>query len=48
MPQDDPQRRRPDTTRAETELDWKPRWQARQGIREMTLYYYDKVEAGLV
>ena len=36
MPIDDPQQRRADTTRAESELGWKSRWTVKQGILEMT------------
>lgn len=32
MPIDDPQRRRPDTTRAKEQLQWQPRWSVRQGV----------------
>ena len=38
MPIDDPQQRRADTTRAETELGWQSRWTVKQGILEMTRY----------
>lgn len=40
MPIDDPQQRRADTTRAETELGWKSRWSVQQGILEMTRYVF--------
>jgi UDP-glucuronate decarboxylase len=48
MPTDDPQRRRPDTTRAKETLDWQPRFAVRQGVREMTLYYHQKIQQGLL
>ena len=32
MPIDDPQRRRPDTTRAKESLGWQPQWSVRQGV----------------
>lgn len=45
MPIDDPQQRRADTTRAETELGWQSRWTVKQGILEMTRYYLPQVLA---
>jgi UDP-glucuronate decarboxylase len=35
MPIDDPQRRRPDTTRAKETLQWQPKWSVRAGVEEM-------------
>ena len=37
---DDPQRRRPDCTRAKERLGWAPRWKVMQGIEE-TVRYFD-------
>lgn len=35
MPTDDPQKRRPDTTRAKEVLQWEPRWTVEMGVEEM-------------
>jgi UDP-glucuronate decarboxylase len=32
IPIDDPQRRRPDTSRAKESLKWQPKWSVRQGV----------------
>lgn len=48
MPQDDPQKRRPDTTRARQVLDWQPRWSVRMGLEEMVRYYKTKMEEGSI
>lgn len=46
MPTDDPQKRRPDTTRAKEVLDWQPRWTVRMGLEEMVRYYKAKMTEG--
>lgn len=46
MPTDDPQKRRPDTTRAKEVLDWQPRWTVRMGLEEMVRYYKAKIVEG--
>jgi UDP-glucuronate decarboxylase len=46
MPTDDPQKRRPDTTRAKETLDWQPRWTVRMGLEEMVRYYKAKMAEG--
>ncbi|KAI0347010.1 NAD(P)-binding protein [Trametopsis cervina] len=46
MPTDDPQKRRPDTTRAKQTLDWQPRWTVRMGLEEMVRYYKAKIAEG--
>ena len=46
MPTDDPQKRRPDTTRAKQTLDWQPRWTVRMGLEEMVRYYKAKMAEG--
>lgn len=46
IPTDDPQKRRPDTTRAKETLDWQPRWTSRMGLEEMVRYYKAKMEEG--
>lgn len=46
MPTDDPQKRRPDTTRAKQVLDWQPRWTVRMGLEEMVRYYKAKMIEG--
>jgi UDP-glucuronate decarboxylase len=46
LPKDDPQRRRPDTTRAKETLDWQPRWSVKMGLSEMVRYYKAKMAEG--
>ena len=46
MPTDDPQKRRPDTTRAKEVLEWQPRWTVRMGLEEMVRYYKAKIAEG--
>ncbi|ESK93589.1 udp-xylose synthase [Moniliophthora roreri MCA 2997] len=46
MPTDDPQKRRPDTTRAKETLQWQPRWTVRMGLEEMVRYYKAKMAEG--
>jgi UDP-glucuronate decarboxylase len=46
MPTDDPQKRRPDTTRAWESLEWKPRWTVRMGLEEMIRYYKARMAEG--
>jgi len=46
MPPDDPQKRRPDTTRAKESLDWQPRWTVSMGLEEMVRYYKAKMAEG--
>jgi len=46
IPVDDPQKRRPDTTRAKESLDWQPRWTVRMGLEEMVRYYKAKMAEG--
>ena len=46
LPQDDPQKRRPDTTRAKATLDWQPRWSVKMGLQEMVRYYKAKMAEG--
>ncbi|KAG8936026.1 UDP-glucuronic acid decarboxylase 1 [Tulasnella sp. 419] len=48
MPTDDPQRRRPDTTRAKQTLGWQPRWTVRMGVEEMVRYYKAKMAEGSI
>ena len=48
MPADDPQKRRPDTTRAKQVLDWQPRWTVRMGLEEMVRYYKAKMIEGKI
>ncbi|KAK1927224.1 UDP-glucuronic acid decarboxylase Uxs1p [Papiliotrema laurentii] len=48
MPIDDPQRRRADTSRAKESLQWQPQWNVRQGVREMVLYYSQKLKDGSI
>ncbi|WOO77018.1 UDP-glucuronic acid decarboxylase 1 [Vanrija pseudolonga] len=46
LPTNDPQRRRPDTTRAKETLEWQPRWAVRQGVEEMVRYYQSQIAQG--
>ena len=46
IPTDDPQMRRPDTTRAKESLQWQPRWTVRMGLEEMVRYYKSKMAEG--
>ena len=46
LPKDDPQKRRPDTSRAKAALDWQPRWTVRMGLEEMVRYYKAKMAEG--
>jgi len=48
IPTDDPQKRRPDTTRAKETLGWQPRWTVRMGIEEMVRYYKAKMAEGSI
>jgi UDP-glucuronate decarboxylase len=48
IPTDDPQKRRPDTTRAKETLDWQPRWTVRMGLEEMVRYYKAKMADGSI
>jgi UDP-glucuronate decarboxylase len=48
IPTDDPQKRRPDTTRAKEVLDWQPRWTIRMGLEEMVRYYKAKMAEGSI
>jgi len=48
IPTDDPQMRRPDTTRAKEVLGWQPRWTVKMGVEEMVRYYKAKMAEGSV
>ncbi|KAF8511188.1 NAD(P)-binding protein [Gautieria morchelliformis] len=48
MPVDDPQKRRPDTTRAKETLGWQPRWTVEMGVEEMVRYYKAKIAEGSI
>lgn len=48
MPTDDPQKRRPDTTRAKEVLDWQPKWTVRMGLEEMVRYYKARMAEGSI
>ena len=48
MPIDDPQKRRPDTTRAKETLGWQPRWPVAAGLEEMVRYYAAKLAEGSI
>lgn len=46
IPTDDPQKRRPDTTRAKESLQWQPKWTVEMGLEEMVRYYKAKIAEG--
>lgn len=46
IPTDDPQKRRPDTTRAKETLGWQPKWTVEMGLEEMVRYYKAKLAEG--
>lgn len=46
MPVDDPRQRRPDIERAKSLLGWEPKWQLKEGIKEMALYYIQQIKTG--
>jgi UDP-glucuronate decarboxylase len=46
IPTDDPQKRRPDTTRAKETLGWQPKWTVEMGLQEMVRYYKAKLAEG--
>ncbi|KAK8854714.1 hypothetical protein IAR55_003453 [Kwoniella newhampshirensis] len=48
IPTDDPQRRRPDTSRAKEVLQWQPQWHVRQGVEEMVRYYAARMAEGQI
>lgn len=48
MPTDDPQRRRPDTSRAKESLKWQPQFNVRQGVEEMVRYYASRMAEGAI
>ncbi len=39
LPEDDPSQRRPDITRAKTELNWEPKVSLREGLKQTVNYY---------
>lgn len=43
LPQDDPQQRRPDTTRAEQLLGWSPKVNLREGLRPTVAYFAQRL-----
>jgi UDP-glucuronate decarboxylase len=45
LPQDDPRQRRPDITKAEVELGWKPGVDLDEGIRETVRYFRNSLDA---
>ena len=48
LPTDDPQRRRPDTTRAKESFGWQPKWTVAMGVEEMVRYYKAKIAEGTI
>ena len=42
LPQDDPKQRRPDISRAQELLDWKPRTELKEGLTR-TIAYFDRL-----
>ncbi|RUP48096.1 hypothetical protein BC936DRAFT_144966 [Jimgerdemannia flammicorona] len=45
---DDPQKRKPDITRAKTYLGWEPRFAVRQGLNETITWFKKQVDEGLI
>jgi UDP-glucuronate decarboxylase len=45
LPEDDPQQRQPDITRARTLLDWMPTIELREGLRATTAYFRETLSA---
>jgi UDP-glucuronate decarboxylase len=43
LPQDDPQQRRPDTSRAQQLLDWSPKIQLREGLKQTVNYFAQRI-----
>lgn len=41
-------RRRPDTTRAKTELGWQPNFTVQAGVEEMVRYYASQLKNGVI
>ncbi len=48
IPQDDPQKRRPDTTRALESLQWQPRWTVQMGLEEMVRFCKAQMAEGSI
>ncbi|CAE6491954.1 unnamed protein product [Rhizoctonia solani] len=48
IPTDDPQKRRPDITRAKETLQWEPKWTVEMGVEEMVRYYKAKMAEGAI
>ena len=46
LPVDDPAKRRPDITRARTELGWEPKVQLREGIERTVAWFKDELDRG--
>jgi UDP-glucuronate decarboxylase len=46
LPQDDPQQRKPDITRARTLLGWEPTIALREGLKRTVAYFQKRVEGG--
>jgi len=44
MPEDDPQRRRPDITRAKTQLSWEPKVPMREGLKKTIAYFQEELK----
>lgn len=48
LPSDDPQRRRPDNSRALEVLGWHPRWTVPMGVEEMVRFYKAQIAEGTI
>jgi UDP-glucuronate decarboxylase len=46
LPQDDPQRRRPDITRARRELGWEPKVRLRDGLAKTIAHFEEQLRIG--
>ena len=47
LPEDDPQQRQPDISKARTLLGWEPRVSLEEGLRQTVAYYKGLVNAGV-
>ncbi|KAK9469844.1 hypothetical protein V1512DRAFT_19690 [Lipomyces arxii] len=45
--EDDPQKRKPDTTRAKEELNWQPKWKVKDGLAETVKYFKAQVDEAI-
>ncbi|MEL7219421.1 MAG: SDR family NAD-dependent epimerase/dehydratase, partial [Pseudomonadota bacterium] len=46
LPQDDPQQRRPDITKARETLGWEPKTQLKEGLQKTIAYFDEQFTSG--